>query len=95
MIPERTLPAGGAGGSGVAGSVVKLADNYAAAVPGGQIDTYDMQENRNGWPSGRPMDFGDGWRHGDIKDVAYLYVWRAWKKVVDDAELNPNAAANE
>ena len=101
MVPERTLPAGGAGGSGVpAGTdgfspagVRTLEQKYALAVPGGTIATYDMQAavqtTGNGWPAERRkgLIFGNGWRHGDVREVAYLYVWPAWQKIVDDAGI--------
>lgn len=42
----------------------------------------------NGWPAERPpIEFGNGWRHGDVREVAYLYVWTAWQKIVDDAGI--------
>jgi hypothetical protein len=88
MIPERTLPAGGAGGSGVAG-VAKLEDKYSEATNGEVIEVFDMQTNRNGWPQERedPVP-GNGWRHGDIREVAYVHVWKAWQEIVNDGELS-------
>jgi hypothetical protein len=87
MIPERTLPAGGAGGSGVAGQVVSLQEKFADAQAG-TIEVFDMQDKRNGWPQERedPMP-GNGWRHGDIREVAYVHVWRAWREIVNDGDL--------
>lgn len=86
MIPERSLPAGGAGGSGVAGEALSLATK--TALSGGSIATYDMQANRNGWPANRPLQFGNGWRHGDIRSVSYLYVWKTWNQIVEDGNLS-------
>ena len=89
MIPERSLPAGGAGGSGVDGQVDSLAEKFAD-TNAGSISTFNMEENRNGWPEEREngIKFGDGWRHGDVREVAYLYVWKTWKEVVDNANLD-------
>lgn len=87
IIPERSLPAGGAGGSGVPGETVNLDDKYALSAAG-PIETYDMQDKRNGWPTSRPLIFGNGWRHSDIREVSYLYVWRTWKQIVTDGTLD-------
>lgn len=47
-----------------------------------------MQSGANGWPTERPqIKFGNVWRHGGVREVAYLYVWTAWQKIVDDAEI--------
>ena len=91
MIPERSLPAGGAGGSGVDDQVLSLKRKFFD-VTGKQIETFDMQANRNGWPEERTkgIRFGDGWRHSDVREVAYPYVWKAWRIVVEDANLDQN-----
>jgi pimeloyl-ACP methyl ester carboxylesterase len=88
MIPERTLPAGGAGGSGVAGQIASLQEKFAEAEAG-DIEVFDMQANRNGWPQERedPVP-GNGWRHGDVKDVAYTYVWKTWEEIITDSGLD-------
>jgi len=90
MIPERTLPAGGAGGSGVAGTnpIASLQQKFESAEAGA-IEVFDMQENRNGWPQERedPVP-GNGWRHGDIRDVAFTHVWKAWKEIVTDSGID-------
>ncbi len=103
MIPERTLPAGGAGGSGVAGEpdennnptfdVISLEDK--AVLSGSEIQVFDMQEKRNGWPQSRedPVP-GNGWRHGDIREVAYVYVWKSWQEIVNDGNLNRKPQTN-
>lgn len=90
MIPERTLPAGGAGGSGVAGNnpVASLQQKFEAAQAG-VIEVFDMQENRNGWPLSRPaIQPGNGWRHSDIREVAYTHVWKAWQEIVNDSGID-------
>jgi pimeloyl-ACP methyl ester carboxylesterase len=87
MIPERTLPAGGAGGSGVAGAVDSLVTKFESNNLG-TIQTFDMQANRNGWPASRPaIRVGNGWRHSDIREVAYVHVWKAWQQIVNDGNL--------
>ena len=76
MIPERTLPAGGAGGSGVAADNIETLEQKFAASQAGTIQVFDMQANRNGW------------RHSDMREVAYVYVWKAWQEIVNDGELH-------
>lgn len=88
MIPERSLPAGGAGGSGVAGQVDSLARNFEIEnlTP---IKTFDMQANANGWPQSRPaLKTANGWRHSDLREVAYPYTYRAWTQPIIDANLS-------
>ncbi len=98
MIPERTLPAGGAGGSGVGTEVPSLKQKFALSNAG-TITTHEMQSEEmmpNGWPGERPAPVvGNGWRHGDIKDVAYLYVWKAWKQPVEDHGLDQEPEGGE
>jgi len=54
-----------------------------------EIEVYDMQEKRNGWPESRDEPVtGNGWRHSDLREVAYLYTYRAWLQPVLDANLN-------
>ena len=54
-----------------------------------------MQANRNGWPESRPViEPGNGWRHGDIREVAYVHVWKSWQEVVDDGNLNQEPQSN-
>lgn len=61
---------------------------YFNEVPGGDITAEDMQAwvTRETWPSGRPLEVGNGWRHNDIREMAYLYVWKAFDETVN--ELN-------
>ncbi len=104
MIPERTLPAGGAGGSGVEAGKDEQGQPVYLVLPlarkmiytgGGSIAVYDMQEHRNGWPQERPeidptnpTKAGNGWRHGDIREVAYVHVWKSWRHAVDEAGID-------
>jgi len=95
MIPERSLPAGGAGGSGVKCEVQSLLDKFFMAT-GKNIDAVNMENflikcgEDYVWPEERKkgIAFGDGWRHSDVREVAYPYVWKAWKIVVENANLN-------
>jgi hypothetical protein len=90
MISERTLPAGGAGGSGVAGHipVASLLQKFEASQAG-DIEVFDMQDKRNGWPQSRPkIRPGNGWRHGDIREVAYVHVWKSWQEIVNNGNLS-------
>ncbi len=94
MIPERTLPAGGAGGAGVKlkqdpelppAYLVNPLEIKMALAGGGDIAVCDMQEHRNGWPDER-TDLR--WYHGDIREMAYIYVWPVFENVVDAKGLN-------
>jgi hypothetical protein len=84
MIPERTLAAGGAGGSGVEGTVLSLQEKFADASAG-EIKVFEMKANMNGWPQER-TDMR--WLHSDIREVAYTFTWPAWQKIVDTAGLD-------
>jgi hypothetical protein len=84
MIPERTLPAGGAGGSGVA-EVKSLQRKFSEATGGGRIEVFDMEENRNGWVQSRNTE---RWLHGDLREVAYTHVWKAWQEIVTDSGID-------
>ena len=93
MVPERSLPAGGAGGSGVAaapgnpGSGVASLQDKMDTLAHQQIEVFDMQANANGWPpqTVRPTN---RWLHSDLREVAYLYTYKAWMQPVIDANLN-------
>ena len=89
MIPERTLAAGGAGGSGVEDQIDSLATRYRAAT-GKEIDLCNMQAlvDRESWPMERELEDGNGWLHGDIRDMAYVYVWQAYQHMVATKGLN-------
>jgi len=41
---------------------------------------------KNGWPISRRGD--DSWRHSDITDVAYLFVWPLYESFVSSARLD-------
>ncbi len=56
-------------------------------------NNFDMSAFRNGWPIERTPDNSSGgvarWKHGDLKDVAYLYVYRLYADFVRKvAKLN-------
>jgi hypothetical protein len=88
MIPCRTLPAGGAGGSGVDG-IPSLRNKLLPL--GIQIDTIDMQSNQNGWPTEARSKYKDdtlSWLHSDIKNVALTYTWNVMKLAVSRGELD-------
>jgi hypothetical protein len=96
MIPCRTLPAGGAGGSGVPpirgfAQVSSLQDKLQTLDPPIEIDAIDMQSNQNGWPTEARAKYTfdrDGWFHGDIKDLALTYTWNVMKLAVSRGELD-------
>ncbi len=100
MIPNRTLPAGGAGGGGDdSAGIQSLAYKYWIATVGQTIDTVDMQkeiadpEGGGGplpWPQERgvPGQHDSGWFHGDFRDVALPYVWPAIKKAIGRGNLD-------
>lgn len=46
---------------------------------GGLVDNYNYQ-NVSGTPNGWPRTTGV-WRHSDLKDVAYFYVWKLFEKI--------------
>lgn len=45
----------------------------------GPVDNYNYQ-NGNGTPNGWPRTTGV-WRHSDLKDVAYFYLWKLFEKI--------------
>jgi len=91
MIPERTLPAGGVGGSGMGdGEVVSLKQKFAI-IGESNIEVFDMPENRNGWPASRNTA---RWLHGDIREVAYTHVWKSWQEIVNDGDLDREPEIN-
>jgi hypothetical protein len=73
-IPSMTLPAGGPGGSKMIKSL--LTDNVI-----------DMQSTfTNDWPEERTSSEMDGWRHSDLKNVAYLYIYNIFNKMLKPME---------
>ncbi len=50
---------------------------FADLVPG-----FDMQANRNGWPSAVQHPDHQQWFHSDIKDVAFVYTWPVFEHIV-------------
>ena len=86
MIPNRTLPAGGAGGGGD-GAARPL--ERKARDAGSRIDTVDMNASQNGWPQERLEDDqkGDKWLHGDIREVALPFTWNVMKLAVGAGKL--------
>ena len=57
------------------------AESFAAGANpiGGVSGNYNYQ-NENGTPNGWPRKDG-AWRHSDIKDVSYYYVWKLFEKI--------------
>ena len=41
---------------------------------------------KNGWGRNHPK-YGERWLHSDIKDMAYLYVYKAFDKMVEKGDL--------
>jgi hypothetical protein len=70
-IPSITLPSGGPGGKDMD---IKLFDK----------NVFDMQDTfTSGWPQVR-IDKGDTrWKHSDLRNVAYLYVYKIFKKMAN------------
>ena len=105
MIPNRTLPAGGAGGGGDdSAGIQSLAYKYWIATVGQTIDTVDMQkeiadpEGGGGplpWPQERLEDDqkGDKWLHGDIREVALPFTWNVMKLAVGAGKLEQTREA--
>ena len=48
--------------------------------PTGPTHNVEMNVLETGWPASRGQDFL--WRHSDIRDVAYVYVHRAYDQLV-------------
>ena len=47
----------------------------------------DMQtEFKNGWPNGRDYQ---NWRHSDVREVAYPYIYKLFDTIVKDGGLQP------
>jgi hypothetical protein len=47
---------------------------------------YNMSSMKNGWPQERGDD--EDWKHGDIREVAYLYTYKVYQKVTQLGGLN-------
>jgi hypothetical protein len=72
-IPATTLPAGGPGGKSVADfGILK------------NTRVIDMQNVfTNGWPQERMDKEIEGWRHSDLRNVSYLYIYKIFGKMVN------------
>lgn len=69
-IPALTLPTGGWMG----GDMIK--ENF---IPEKRL--VDMNKNKNGWPSARTGDNDYRWRHSDIREIAYPFVYMIFNKL--------------
>jgi len=49
-----------------------------------EIDQFDMNANRNGWPGGGDHET---WFHSDIKNVAYQYIYPTYRELVRSGGL--------
>lgn len=47
---------------------------------------FNMQTMQNGWPAERGLKAD--WKHSDIKDIAYLYVYKLFNELVGKGGLN-------
>lgn len=74
-IPALTLPAGG---------------NFTEVFGQANKNNFDMQSRfKNGnkdWPPNRGLD--DNWRHSDIRNVSYPYIFNLFDKFVTQGGLN-------
>lgn len=73
MIPARSLPAGA---------------NQVGVLREGSIIDRNLNMHlifRNSWPTSRGNDLS--WRHSDLTDVAYLFVWPLYDSFVSAAQL--------
>ena len=68
-IPALTLPAGG-----WKGEDISIMDKYSR-------NTVDMNTNKNGWPSTRTGDNDYRWRHSDIREIAYPFVYMIFNRL--------------
>lgn len=93
MIPNRTLPAGGTGGSGDGLAEIRpLVGKYLLATSS-LIVTIDMNgKGRNGWPQVRLDDAlkFDRWLHGDLIDLALPYTFAVTKEGLKAGERRSN-----
>lgn len=57
----------------------------------GLLLSYDMSSyKQSNWPTqGHSSELEDRWLHSDIKDVAYLYVYKLFERVVENGGLIP------
>ena len=76
FIPSRTLPVG-------ANSVQRISD-----VGGGNFNMQNLYQN--GWPQERLDDDStqNNWLHSDLREVAYLYVYKLFDKFRQIGGLN-------
>jgi hypothetical protein len=74
MIPARSLPAGA--------NNLNLLDDKAKNVLNPDMNT----SFKDGWPNSRGDD--GAWRHSDITDVAFPYVFRAYRSFVSNGSLS-------
>jgi len=72
FIPSRTLPVG---------------RNKLNAIP--DTRNFDMNAMKNGWPQERinDPDKGNNWLHSDLKEIAYIYVYKSYTNFVGTGGL--------
>jgi pimeloyl-ACP methyl ester carboxylesterase len=74
-IPALTLPIG-------ANSATNL------DIRAGEKRNFDMNtELKNGWPLTRSSGEGLNWHHSDFREVAYLFTWPMFAKLVQQGDL--------
>lgn len=79
LAPEVEYAMGYGAEAKICLKVCDEAESFAAGanVTGGVADNYDYQsQTPNGWPR-----TNGAWRHSDLTDVAYFYVWKLFEKI--------------
>ena len=57
-------------------------------ILGNRIQNHDLnlEDYRNGWGRNHPV-FEDSWLHSDMKDMAFFYVYKLYKQLVQKGNL--------
>jgi hypothetical protein len=71
-FPALSLPAGGNAGDEMKRFGV------------GQTEVFDMQSKfQNGWAQERVEKGDTGWKHSDLRNISYLYIYKIFEKMVN------------
>ena len=47
----------------------------------------DSSDFKNGWPAGRQEDWRTRWLHNDVREMSYLYIYKAIDQFVQTGDL--------